>query len=109
VLPLAVPPKVATSAIRSYLGVIVSDTSLKQTPLFQEHEKLGAKMTGFGGWNMPVCYSSIVEEHHAVRNQVGIFDISHMGQIEVSGPAAKLWLNRMLSNNVDRLAISQGQ
>ena len=108
-LPLAVPLKVATSAIRSYLGVIVSDTSLKQTPLFQEHEKLVAKMTGFGGWNMPVCYSSIVEEHHAVRNQVGIFDISHMGQIEVSGPAAKLWLDRMLSNNVDRLAISQGQ
>jgi len=101
--------KVATSAIRSYLGLIVSDPELKQTPLFQEHEKLGAKMTEFGGWSMPVCYSSIVEEHQAVRNQVGIFDISHMGQIEVSGPAAKPWLNRMLTNNVDRLAISQGQ
>jgi aminomethyltransferase len=82
---------------------------LKQTPLFHEHEKLGAKMTEFGGWNMPVYYSSIVDEHHAVRNQVGIFDISHMGQIEVSGPAANGWLNRILSNNVDRLAIGQGQ
>jgi len=82
---------------------------LKQTPLFHEHKRLGAKMTEFGGWNMPVYYSSIVEEHHAVRNQVGIFDISHMGQIEVSGPAAKAWLNRILSNNVDRLAIAQGQ
>jgi aminomethyltransferase len=101
--------EVATSAIRSYLGATVSDLVLKQTPLFQEHEKLGAKMTEFGGWNMPVCYSSIVEEHHAVRNQVGIFDISHMGQIEVSGPGARPWLNRMLSNNVERLAISQGQ
>jgi aminomethyltransferase len=101
--------EVATSAIRSYLAAIVSDPVLKQTPLFQEHEKLGAKMTEFGGWNMSVCYSSIVEEHHAVRNQVGIFDISHMGQIEVSGPGARPWLNRMLSNNVDRLAISQGQ
>jgi aminomethyltransferase len=106
---LPVPQKVATSAIRPYVGAIVSDSGLKQTPLFQEHEKLGAKMTEFSGWNMPVCYSSIVEEHHAVRNRVGIFDISHMGQIEVSGPAAKPWLNRMLSNNVDRLAISQGQ
>ena len=106
---LPVPQKVATSAIRPYVGAIVSDSGLKQTPLFQEHEKLGAKMTEFSGWNMPVCYSSIVEEHHAVRNRVGIFDISHMGQIEVSGPAAKPWLNRMLTNNVDRLAISQGQ
>jgi len=82
---------------------------LKQTPLFHEHEKLGAKMTEFGGWKMPVYYSSIVEEHRAVRNQVGIFDISHMGQIEVSGPAVKGWLNRILSNNVDRLTIGQGQ
>jgi aminomethyltransferase len=82
---------------------------LKQTPLFHEHKRLGAKMTEFGGWSMPVYYSSIVEEHHAVRNQVGLFDISHMGQIEVSGPAAKAWLNRILSNNVDRLAIAQGQ
>jgi aminomethyltransferase len=87
----------------------VSDEPLlKQTPLFHEHEKLGAKMTGFGGWNMPVYYSSIVDEHNAVRNQVGIFDISHMGEIEVSGPAVKSWLNRILSNNIDRLAIGQG-
>ena len=70
-----------------------NDPVLKQTPLFHEHEKLGAKMTGFGGWNMPLYYSSIVDEHHAVRNQLGIFDISHMGQFEVSGPAANEWLN----------------
>jgi aminomethyltransferase len=101
---------VASSGIRSYLGNIVSnDPLLKQTPLFHEHEKLGAKMTGFGGWSMPVYYTSIVDEHHAVRNQVGIFDISHMGQIEVAGPAANDWLNRMLSNNVARLAVAQGQ
>jgi aminomethyltransferase len=101
---------VAYAEIRFYLRSIVSnDPVLKQTPLFHEHEMLGAKMTGFGGWNMPVYYSSIVDEHHAVRNHAGIFDISHMGQIEVSGPAANEWLNRMLSNNVDRLAITQGQ
>jgi aminomethyltransferase len=88
---------------------VSNDPVLKQTPLFHEHEKLGAKMTGFGGWNMPLYYSSIVDEHHAVRNQLGIFDISHMGQFEVSGPAANEWLNRTLTNNVDRLAVGQGQ
>jgi aminomethyltransferase len=88
---------------------VSNDPVLKQTPLFSEHERLGAKMTEFGGWNMPVYYSSIVDEHHAVRNQVGVFDISHMGQIEVSGPAANKWLNKLLSNNLERLAITQGQ
>ena len=82
---------------------------LKQTPLFEEHIKLGAKMIGFGGWNMPVFYSSILDEHQAVRQHVGIFDISHMGQIEVSGPAAKRWLNAVLTNNVERLDITHGQ
>ena len=94
----------------SFISWRVSDEPvLKQTPLYREHEKLGAKMTEFGGWNMPVYYSSIVDEHNAVRNQVGIFDISHMGQIEVSGPTAQDWLNRILSNNVDRLVPAQGQ
>src|ERR1700737_633112 len=102
--------RVACLGIRFYLGAIVSDEPvLKQTPLFCEHERLGAKMTGFGGWNMPVYYSSIVDEHRAVRNQGGVFDISHMGQIDVSGPAANSWLNKLLSNNVERLAITQGQ
>ena len=95
---------------RSYLcNIVINDPVLKQTPLFLEHQKLGAKMTGFGGWDMPLYYSSIVDEHHAVRNQVGIFDISHMGEIEVSGPAANDWLKRILSNNVERLAVAQGQ
>jgi len=66
-------------------------------------------MTGFGGWNMPVYYSSIAEEHQAVRKRVGMFDISHMGQIEVSGPSASDWLNRLLTNNVARLVNGQGQ
>jgi aminomethyltransferase len=82
---------------------------LKQTPLFEEHLKLGAKMIGFGGWNMPVFYSSILDEHQVVRQKVGIFDISHMGQIEVSGPAAARWLNALLTNNVERLDITHGQ
>jgi len=66
-------------------------------------------MIGFGGWNMPVFYSSILEEHQAVRQHVGIFDISHMGQIRVSGPSAEHWLNTLLTNNLRRLQISDGQ
>src|ERR1700731_1917295 len=81
----------------------------KQSPLHGEPLKLGAKMIGFGGWNMPVFYSSILEEHQAVRQRVGIFDISHMGQIRVSGPSAELWLNTLLTNNLKKLEISEGQ
>jgi aminomethyltransferase len=95
-----------------YREKIVSDSTNpppKQTPLFEEHLKLGAKMIDFGGWNMPVFYSSILEEHQAVRQRVGIFDISHMGQIRVSGPSAEHWLNTLLTNNLQRLQISEGQ
>jgi aminomethyltransferase len=81
----------------------------KQTPLHAEHLKLGAKMIDFGGWDMPVFYSSILEEHQAVRQRVGIFDISHMGQIRVSGPSAGDWLNSVLTNNLRRLQTCEGQ
>jgi glycine cleavage system T protein (aminomethyltransferase) len=66
-------------------------------------------MVGFGGWIMPVFYSSILEEHQAVRNGVGIFDISHMGQIRVWGPSAERHLNILLTNNLERLRIHEGQ
>jgi len=82
---------------------------LRRTPLFQEHLKLGAKMIEFGGWTMPVFYAGIMAEHQAVRNRVGIFDISHMGQIEVSGTAAANWLNTLLTNNLEKLSIGEGQ
>ena len=98
--------------VPTYRDKMVSDPTnlpLKQTPLYAEHLKLGAKMIGFGGWNMPVFYSSILEEHQAVRQRVGIFDISHMGQIRVSGPSAEHWLNTLLTNNLQRLQISDGQ
>jgi aminomethyltransferase len=98
--------------VPTYRGEIVCDSTnlpLKQTPLYAEHLKLGAKMIGFGGWNMPVFYSSILEEHQAVRQRVGIFDISHMGQFRVSGPAAEHWLNTLLTNNLKRLQIHDGQ
>src|SRR5207302_610162 len=87
----------------------MSETAQKTTPLYQEHLGLGAKIIPFGGWLMPVQYTSILEEHHAVRNNVGIFDISHMGQLIVSNPAAAEWLNTMLTNNIDKLEVGQGQ
>jgi aminomethyltransferase len=81
----------------------------KTTPLYEEHLRRGAKVIPFGGWLMPVQYSSIVDEHQAVRKNVGIFDISHMGQFIVSGDGAGKWLNTMLTNNIERLETGQGQ
>jgi aminomethyltransferase len=81
----------------------------KKTPLFDAHVAAGGKMVDFGGWHMPVQYSGILEEHHAVRHAVGVFDISHMGEVFVSGPEAKAWLNRLLTNNVDRLVPGECQ
>jgi aminomethyltransferase len=83
--------------------------SLKRTPLFAAHQRLGGKLIEFGGWEMPVQYSSIVDEHHAVRRNAGIFDISHMGEILVSGPSAQEFLNHTLTNDIRKLAVGQGQ
>ena len=87
----------------------MSEAADKKTPLYDEHVRLGAKIIPFGGWLMPVQYTSIVEEHQAVRNAVGMFDISHMGQFLVEGPDARAWLNRMLTNDIEKLEIGQGQ
>src|SRR6266478_667242 len=91
------------------LAWAVSEVAPKKTPLYDEHVRLGAKMVPFAGWLMPVQYTSIVEEHQAVRNNVGIFDISHMGQLIVDGAGARAWLNTMLTNNVDKLQVGTGQ
>src|SRR5208282_5825934 len=82
---------------------------LKRTPLFAAHQKLGARLIDFGGWEMPVQYTSIVEEHLAVRNAAGIFDISHMGEVAVNGAAAARFLNSILTNDIYRLAPGEGQ
>ena len=66
----------------------VTEAAPRKTPLYDEHMRLGAKMVPFAGWLMPVQYTSIVEEHLAVRNNVGVFDISHMGQFIVDGAGA---------------------
>ncbi|MBI4665718.1 MAG: glycine cleavage system aminomethyltransferase GcvT [Nitrospinae bacterium] len=76
---------------------------MKKTPLWQAHCALGAKMVDFAGWSMPVQYSSILEEHKAVREKVGIFDISHMGEIEVKGPGAMEFLQWLVPGDLSRL------
>ena len=82
---------------------------LKRTSLFAAHEQLGARLIDFGGWEMPVQYTSIVEEHWAVRQAAGIFDISHMGEVTVSGPAAEAFLNHVLTNDVRKLGPGECQ
>jgi aminomethyltransferase len=75
----------------------------RRTPLFQQHLDLGAKIVPFAGWEMPVQYEGIREEHSAVRLHAGMFDVSHMGQVEVEGPEALAFLQRVLSNDIARL------
>ncbi|PZR77105.1 MAG: glycine cleavage system aminomethyltransferase GcvT [Chthoniobacterales bacterium] len=87
----------------------MSDAAQKRTPLYDEHVRLGAKMIPFGDWIMPVQYSGIIGEHQAVRKNVGVFDISHMGQLVATGSAAGSWLNEMLTNNIDKLEVGTGQ
>lgn len=82
-------------------------TSLKRTPLFEEHRALGARLVEFGGWEMPVQYSGILEEHRAVRTKAGLFDVSHMGEFRVEGPGALDYLQHLVPNDVSRLAINQ--
>jgi glycine cleavage system T protein (aminomethyltransferase) len=81
----------------------------KRTVLFDLHQKLGARMTVFGGFEMPVSYSGIIEEHLAVRNSAGIFDLSHMGEFEISGPNALGTLERAFTNSAARLKPGQAQ
>ena len=96
-------------SLRCLLWRVSETVAPKKTPLSEEHVRLGAKMVPFAGWLMPVQYTSIVEEHQAVRNNVGIFDISHMGQLIVDGAGAREWLNTMLTNNVGKLDVGMGQ
>ena len=76
---------------------------LKVTPLNSVHRRMKARMVDFGGWDMPVQYSGIIEEHNAVRNAVGLFDVSHMGEIEIRGPEALRLTNNVTTNNVAKL------
>src|SRR4051794_40258666 len=78
--------------------------ALKRTPLYDRHVAAGARLVPFAGWEMPVQYAGIREEHTAVRERAGVFDVSHMGEIETTGPGAEAFLQRILSNDVAKIA-----
>ncbi len=83
----------------------MTTSALKQTPLFQEHLSLSAKMVDFSGWSMPLSYGSQIDEHHAVRNSAGMFDVSHMLNVDVQGPQAASFLRYLLANDIGRLSV----
>jgi aminomethyltransferase len=90
-------------------GPIMSDLSLKRTPLYEVHRAAGAKMVDFGGWDMPVQYTGLVDEHATVRKAVGLFDVSHMGEIEVRGREAEKLVDYATTNAVAKLKVGQAQ
>src|SRR5947199_6849669 len=77
--------------------------TLLRTPLHERHVALGARMVPFAGWEMPVQYGGVIQEHRAVRTDAGVFDVSHMGELEIEGPSARELLQATLSNDIDRL------
>src|SRR3954469_16883499 len=79
----------------------------RRTPLYDAHRKLGAKLVEFAGWDMPVQYSSLIAEHEAVRQAAGLFDVSHMGEVEFTGPGALDAANALISNDLARCADGQ--
>jgi aminomethyltransferase len=87
----------------------LTSETLRRTPLFDRHVEASAKIVPFAGWEMPVQYAGIREEHIAVRTGCGVFDVSHMGQIETSGPGAAALLQRLVSNDVDAIPVGGSQ
>src|SRR5918996_387208 len=83
--------------------------TLRRTPLYERHAALGARLVPFAGWEMPVQYTSISEEHRAVRTRAGVFDVSHMGQLRLAGDGAHEYLQRRLSNDLDRIEPGHAQ
>ncbi len=84
----------------------MTNATLKSTPLNNAHRALGARMVDFGGWDMPVNYGSQIEEHHAVRTDVGMFDVAHMCVVDIKGANVRAFLRGLLANNVDKLQVS---
>src|SRR5437762_1218096 len=83
--------------------------TLQRTPLHDRHVALGARLVPFAGWEMPVQYEGVIQEHRAVRTDAGVFDVSHMGELEVEGPRAAELLQGLLSNDLDRIEPGQAQ
>jgi aminomethyltransferase len=87
----------------------VNDVATRRTPLYEKHVELGGKLVDFAGWEMPVMYEGVREEHSAVRTHAGVFDVSHMGEVEVEGPGALAFLQRVLSNDVGAIVLGGAQ
>lgn len=83
--------------------------NLKKTPLYDEYKERGLKMTDFGGWELPVQYTKLQDEHKAVRERVGIFDVSHMGEIFIRGENATNWVDHIVSNKISNVEVNQAQ
>jgi aminomethyltransferase len=90
---------------KSFSTFIQGIDMTQKTVLNDAHRRFGAKMVDFGGWDMPLHYGSQIEEHHAVRGDCGMFDVSHMCAVDVAGPDAKAFLLRLIANNVDKLKV----
>jgi aminomethyltransferase len=90
-------------------AVAAMDENLRHTPLHDTHVRLGAKMVPFGGWHMPIQYSGILAEHAAVRTSVGVFDVSHMGEIDFLGPGALAAVQTLVTNDASKLADHRAQ
>ncbi len=82
-------------------------SALRRTPLYEQHKALGARLVEFSGWEMPVQYSGIIDEHNAVRERAGLFDVSHMGEFKVTGPDAGAFLQHLVPNDVAKLTVGQ--
>ncbi|MEK6326222.1 MAG: glycine cleavage system aminomethyltransferase GcvT [Actinomycetota bacterium] len=87
----------------------MATAALKRTPLYEAHVAAGAKLVPFAGWQMPVSYEAVRAEHLAVRSACGVFDVSHMGEVETSGPEAGALLQRLLSNDLEKLEVGGAQ
>jgi aminomethyltransferase len=87
----------------------MAEQTLRRTPLYETHKKLGARIVPFAGWEMPVQYSGVLEEHHATRNAIGLFDVSHMGEVTFEGPKAFEQLQKLITNDLRACADGQAQ
>lgn len=85
-------------------GSLKENNVSKRTPLYDQHVKAKAKIVDFSGWEMPLHYGSQLEEHHLVRQKAGVFDVSHMGVVDLAGVDATPYLRRLVANNVDKSA-----
>jgi aminomethyltransferase len=91
------------------MAAVQLENALRRTPLYAAHQRLGARFVPFGGWEMPVQYTGVIEEHLAVRREAGLFDVSHMGEVAVRGPKALQFLQQLTSNDVSKLAPGRAQ